>query len=851
MSQNFSWQTDEEGGWNDPPPQPPPKPQRRLPWGWVLGLFAAALLITIVIYTRIQEQVKETTARAEQDVLAAHQLSQNAAASGDLDLFRLNLSRRTPDWADVQRQLVSEGLFMDRTAFGLRWWEESGILLSDAAATPTLPITITLAPDLLSAEIIYEQEYLLSGSATTSETIRLQHTAIYRRGSGRWLRADPLDEFWGETVDIKKQYLTVRYNQRDEAIAIRLAKDLNEQLLAMCQTFPGVTCRDNLPITLLLTRNPQPFFTLLDMEEIITTEGTLRLPSPTLVGLPTDEAGYQAIMRGYATPVVSLAIARFLGYECCDHGLFFRAFLDKELSVLGLQPWPLTTEQYAQLTPMDVPTDTAFIWLRSRINYDSGVDAISLYTLVDFLAREYPDVDLALWQQGMQPGISFWEWLQSVLGLIKSQEMFNTEWMQFVQRQAAAASIPSLPTGQLYLACTNNIGAFNIYTYQPQTDEWSITRLDTRETPTFPSSDALNFFQAIPGGYVMDQLIGTDRVLVVERHGLSNIVTQAPLNEVLFTTPYPYLQLLGGKSPENYFYFQSYRRDGNESPQHWLVNLDECSGGQCQPQQIAGMPIWSPDRQLMLLLDDYFYEGVNSTINLRLADRNGQIINEVGLGQMPFWIDNTHFGYFQYQMVDGEFISTTDLYIGETTYGPSPQPLLTHEQMLGLLPQDVGNDSYYMIWAVARPGDSHNLSVLVLPHGDDVPQYFVLDLVWDESWQSLISIDPRSINNMSLPTYSPDGLFELFIDLSGGSEELQSQLAFLNRETEAIQIVPVTVGDILFFSIPIWSDDGQWLINVSDVEILLVNPYEGLEWRTPHGLGVCNQFFYAPPVSSQ
>ena len=116
MSQNFSWQTDEEGGWNDPPPQPPPKPQRRLPWGWVLGLFAAALLITIVIYTRIQEQVKETTARAEQDVLAAHQLSQNAAASGDLDLFRLNLSRRTPDWADVQRQLVSEGLFMDRTA---------------------------------------------------------------------------------------------------------------------------------------------------------------------------------------------------------------------------------------------------------------------------------------------------------------------------------------------------------------------------------------------------------------------------------------------------------------------------------------------------------------------------------------------------------------------------------------------------------------------------------------------------------------------------------------------------------------------------------------------------------------
>ena len=413
MSQNFSWKTDEDRGWDDPTPQPLPKPRRRLPWAWLLGLFAAAILITTVIYARIQEQVKETTTRAAQDVLAAHQLSQNAAASQDVDLFRTNLSRRDASWAETQRELVAQGLFQDRTAFSLRWWGQAGISLTDAAATPTLPITITLAPDLLSAEVVYEQEYLLSGSATTSETVRLQQTAIYRRGGGRWLRANPLDEFWGETVEIKKELLTVRYNQRDEVIVARLAQDLNEQLQAMCQTFPSVTCSDNFPITLLLTRNPQYFFTLLDLEEILTTEDTLRLPSPTLVGLPLDETGYQAIMRGYATPVISLAVARFLGYECCHHAFFFRAFLEKELSILGLQPWPLTPEQYTQLIPTELLDNTALTWSRSHFNNSDYVNVAYLYTLVDYLAHEYPETDLALWQRWMHNGFTFWEWLES------------------------------------------------------------------------------------------------------------------------------------------------------------------------------------------------------------------------------------------------------------------------------------------------------------------------------------------------------------------------------------------------------------------------------------------------------
>lgn len=850
MSQNFSWQTDEDLGWDDPAPQPPPQPRRRLPWSWLLALAAAALLITAVIYARIQAQVKETTNRAEQDVLAAHQLSQNAAATGDLDLFRSNLSRRDASWAETQRELVTQGLFLDRTAFGLRWWGGTEIALTDAAATPTLPITITLAPDLLSAEILYEQEYLLSGSATTSETIRLQHTAVYRRGDGRWLRADPLDEFWGETREINKQFVTIRYNQRDELLVTRLAQDLNEQLLTMCQAFPSVTCNDNLPITVLFTRNPQHFFTLLDLEKILTTEEILRLPSPTLVGLPVDEAGYQAIMRGYATPLISLAVARFLGYECCHHSLFFRAFLDKELSILNLKPWPLTPEQYTQLLPSAPFDSISLIWLASRFNSNEPEEEVYLYTLVDYLAHEYPETDLALWQRWMRNGLTYWEWLETVVGVIKSQEIFNTKWLQFIQQQgSAAAAPPTLPPGELTLVCPTPEGMLNVYNYQPHTDEWGITLLDTSESPTtLGPRDTLNVFQAIPGGYITEQILSDERILVMLRNGLSAIIARAPLNEVSYTTSYPYLQLLGGRMPHNYFHFLSYSNTGNSEPQNWLVNLDECMDDNCEPQEISGMPIWSPDGRFTLLYDDYFSEGAESNINIRLGDENGQFISDVGLGQMPFWIDNSHFGYFHYELSEGGFDGTTDLYLGQIAYGPSPQPLLTHEQMLELLPQNVETDTYYMIWAAAQPGNSHHLALAVLPYNGYTARYFVLDLVWGENWQSLTSVEVIwDKPDMALPTFSVDGLFELFINLGGGSELPGAKFTLVNQITGATQVITSAGGENYYLNIlPIWTDDGQWLINVTDMELLLANPYTRQEWRTPHALGICSQVFYMP-----
>ena len=842
MSQNFSWQTDEDSHWDDPIPGLPPGPRRKRHWQWLLVFAAAALLISTVIYARLQQQIQAATNQAEQDVLAAHQLSQHAAASNDLDLFRSNLSRRDPNWADVQRELITEGLFLDRSAFGLRWWGETGITLTDAAATPTLPITITLTPDLLSAEIVYEQEYLLTGSATPSETIRLQQTAVYRRGGGRWLRADPLDDFWGETEELEQPYLTMLFNQRDQVIATRLAQDLNQQLQVMCETFPDLNCSDDFHLRLLLTRNPERFFTLQDRESVITTEDQLSLPSPTLVGLPVDEAGYQIILKGYAVPLVSLAITRLTGYECCEHGLFFRAFLEKELSVLGLQPWSLTTEQYTQLTLTELPNAVTSYWNLERFDYDGYENLYYFYSLVDFLNHKYPETGLPLWQQGMGGAFTYWGWLGWVLGTVKSQAIFNTEWMQFIQRQAVLAdpSIP-LPTGQLQLACNTENGPFDVYRYDPRMDEWDIMILETGE-----SRRIINVFQAIPGGYIAEQIVNDQRMIVMLRGGVSAVIASDLISDVIYTTAYPYLRLLSGKTPDNFFHFQSYNNRDGEEPQNWLVNLDDCADGNCQPQLIAGIPIWSPDGQFMLLYDD-FYNEVEGNINIHLGDRNAQIISTAGLGQYPFWLDNSHYAYFSYDVGDfEESVLTTDLYIGHIN-GDPPQAIFTHADLLNLIPQITDLNHAIMISGNARPGEYQEVSILVIPWNDSVSDYwvYVITLQGDEGWQGIeASYVTWSGSSPVIPSYSPDGRFQLFSNAYSSQTGPVVTIRDLTDGTE--QVIRAVVTDSFFSSFPEWTEDGRWFIYVSNDEIIFVNPYEKAEWRVPHALNQCNQMYYAP-----
>ncbi|MBK9052120.1 MAG: hypothetical protein IPL78_14790 [Chloroflexi bacterium] len=830
MSDNFSWHTDEDEGWDEPTPKAAtPLPRRR--WHWLLGIAAAAILISTVLYLRLQQQVQTATATAQEDLLAAHQLSQQAAATNDLDLFRSNLSRRDPEWADTQRALILAGLFLDRSAFGLRWWGETELNLTDAAATPTLPITVTFSPDLLSAELVYEQEYLLVESDSVSQTVRLQQTAVYRRGGGRWLRADPLPEFWGALHTAERAHLTLTYSQRDEPIAPRLADDLNSELERLCTTLPSLNCPPDLHLEMRLTRDPASFFSLVTLEDTLMADDEIILPAPTLIGLPVDETGYELLLNGYAAHLVAAAITQLIPYECCHHGYYYHAFMDKQLSQLGLRAWPMNPATYATLDPEQFEPFLSRFWGRGSLDYSDLEDLPYLYSLVDYLTEGVqPNLTPLDWLREILPGVSYTGWLENVLPDNPGLYLFNTRWRGYIYRQQhPQPDLPvSLPTGTIQMSCNSEAGLPTVYSHDLRSGEWS---------ERFLSSE---FYEPVLGGYITQRV--PSQLLFVNAADQSTVIMEVGSPNSVFSPNYFYTDYFASPPPAELFNFVTYQVTANATTQmqNWLTDLDSCKLGDCQTRPLPGTPIWSPGGQYFIAYADEGSDELNN--NLFLSDRSALDFLPIDTGYLPFWLDETHYGYFKIN----ETAAIVEMWVGEVNDTP-PRVHLTTEDVMPLLPSAT-NDFVYLAWVVPRPQSTSHEALMVAISNSEDPlsqgQYTHLSVQWDDNWETVQAIEvQRTLPHTGLPLYSPNDQFMVVLEQKANEAFLyETSITFINQTTQAEQTY--SVGQ--FRNFPVWSENGEWLINVSDVDILLINPAHQTEWRIPHEFNFCNRHFYVP-----
>lgn len=828
MSDQFSWRTDEDEGWDDTPLHSSSKTKKRRPWLWLLAVTAAALTIILVLYLRLQEQVETATATAETELLAAHQLIQQAAASNDLDLFRSNLSRRDPAWADAQRALISTGLYLDRSAFGLRWWGETPLNLSDAAATPTLPITITLSPDLLAAEVIYEEEYLIEGSSDVSQTIRLQQTAIYRRGSGRWLRADPQPEFWGVLRTTERGYLTVTYSRRDEAIVQQLANDFDTELKRMCLTLTNLDCTD-LHLELRLTRDPASFFSLVQLEDVIAPEeGEIILPAPTLVGLPVDEAGYQQIMKGYTAQLVAAAITQLLAYECCHHGLFYHAFMDRLLSDLDLRAVPPLpnnlNENVQEIMSYGMPS----LWGHNSLDYSDTTTLPYLYSLADFLLTSAkPSINTVDLLNGLRPNINFDTWLSQVTAESgTSLALVTMRWASYIAEQTnPMGNLPlPLPSGSIQLSCNAADNLSRVFRFDIETQYWT----ETQQVSEF-FIPVHNGYAAADGGANQQTLLYLDTA-----NRQTSVITTTTTIYQSFQPNYFYGSLLYGPPPTGYFYFAVL--ENNSYPpltSHWLADLTSCEAGRCDLQRLPGIPIWSPDSQHMILYEDV---GEDLRDHLFMADGTGHNLTAVGQGYLPFWLDNDHYGYF----IRDENDTFSHILTGQVDQAVPEIILIDTELHNRLNPGDLAY--FYLAWAMPRPQFiPHRLAILAYGRSNtnNVEHYYLLEMQWDENWQTVTDVQlSRQSENGLFPFYSPDGRYLVLLEDTVQS----SHLTLINQETLAEQ--SYAVAD--FFNFPNWSRDGQWLIQMTSTEVVLIAPDYQIEKRIPFTQTFCSYYYYVP-----
>ncbi|HUM70777.1 MAG TPA: hypothetical protein PLK31_18260 [Chloroflexota bacterium] len=322
MSNEFEWKTEEEAGWEEEIAVPETRPSRSFPWK-VVGLVLVVLVVILGgARWQINRQVSAVTVELENDVRTAHLFLQQVTGRQDEELLNSLLSGRDIEWLRVQKSLVAQGWFSNPPLLGA----------TAVPMTATSPLTVTLSPDLFSAEVQSDHTYHLLHPQGMTETVTLRQTAVYRQGETRWLYAPPGEEFWGRMVFHSGERLSVLYPARDEAVALRLAQDLDDLVLAVCRELATRNCLQRARVQVRFSTEPASLLTGADTGTFIYI---LNLPAPSLVGLPVDEAGYQALFRAYGVRVATAVISQQVNYQCCRWQVLYQALLDRQLHRLG------------------------------------------------------------------------------------------------------------------------------------------------------------------------------------------------------------------------------------------------------------------------------------------------------------------------------------------------------------------------------------------------------------------------------------------------------------------------------------------------------------------------------------
>ena len=164
---------------------------------------------------------------------------------------------------------------------------------------------VTLSPDLAQAVVTEPMPYTIEVERGMTETVRLTRTAVYLRQDESWQYAPFPDDqgFWGQWQTKERGIVTLYFAERDAKFGRRLAADLDLITEQFCQQ---MICPTDIEIKIRLARDTVVIENLLNINQLyisnLSSRSTINLdlPSPTLVGLPVDDAAYEALYQGYA-----------------------------------------------------------------------------------------------------------------------------------------------------------------------------------------------------------------------------------------------------------------------------------------------------------------------------------------------------------------------------------------------------------------------------------------------------------------------------------------------------------------------------------------------------------------------
>lgn len=839
---SFEWRTDEDEGW---PEEGKPKqtavaqPFLRHRWRFLLAVLVGLTAVWLAVQWQINQRVETATTEIETELLATHNFVLQTAVNRDEDLFRANLSGRDPGWGEVQKSLLNEGLLLDRPMLGWQHQPSPERLTREQ-------VVFTVAPDLRSAELRYPQEYAITRPNGVTETVRLQQTAVYREGTNRWLYSPPYDAFWGEWITHDGDLLTLVYTEHDAPVADRLAEDLDGLLLQMCVALDGINCGQGLRVHLRLDTSPDSLLALDDVQTVLAAGPRLNLPTPTLVGLPTDEASYDVLYRAYGVELATAVLAYQTDYDCCRHQLFFRALRDYQLAQLGLQAWPLEEAMFSQMLSSGFDGSVVGHWTRRwqeappqflQVWMIEDPDPIwqQVYMLVEYLVGQETAVSPTEMMRLLNRN-SYQGWLGDVLNTTYDPPLFASQFLEYIYSQSQSGSVSEppipFPDDQIIAVCTDTeIGSSRnrVYVYDMASRTWAEKLANYRLSlgSFFSTIDGVHFI--VTENELEDSLITYRFYFIVgdERRLLEEVTLNTSREHFVY---YDLLELGDDINVLRYEYVEGEFR--------YTLRSLTCPAEGCPGTDFLGITTFSPDGAYVIEHIPVA-EFQMSTLDLTealfettLYSVDKEFVRPLGTHRIIRWLNNEQYGLIDENENGWQLLAAT---VANSEF----RPLFAESDIQAAIADDVKltvpnfamfPDPKSLILYAQDATNQESVYLFRVQLGEDLATVAQVELLWVGAFSSIASV-------------SPDGRFLALAkyDLLSSSSQISYQL--LDLATLELSTISATSNYGLGLS---WSSDGSWFIQNSGNYFLLNAPAFDYQYYIANGLGNCEQLILSP-----
>ena len=790
---NFTWESEEE--W-DEAIAVEKKPRRKRPWRrfFTMGIIILALISSLVglSYWRIEAVDQQVS----DEVISSYELIQEAVRAEDEELFISVLSGRSDEWVNTQIDLFTTIKLDNRTVFGFE---------IDSQPADETALAIELNPDLTSAVVQRQQIFV----DRFGESVALELTDVYRLGQTRWLLAPPEDEFWGDWVEFEEPtaIIDTKFPQRDAAVVWPVQQYLEEKVSELCSN-SAYQCPPDFKAKIIFHPDPYTLVQWNDPEYLYTAEDQIVVPSPTLIGIPVDEAGQEALARTYAALVLPKIIVDLLNYSCCVSQFpLIASFIERQLIHLDILP-PVNQVELHQ-SYFSNP------FVPSPIGFEEG------FNINDDLLRQRGHIVAAYYED--EAGVTTADllsltadgdrnWMSELNRVIRDNRAIDflpDHLLPNFVNSAYGGDNPLLPVRQkLNVVCQNESRDQFVGEFDFEQNSWEITPLDGRSQI----------------GQIRQ--FGNQGLIWIESAtGISLYLNNR--KDLVYRGDYPLIPSSSGNS-SNIISFYSFFRDGSP-PVAMFGKADDCATAACNFEVLDNtLAIWSPDGQSGIWLENVGQENDAAF----LVDSHGQQLEQIDWQEKGrlLWITNDSL----IKTVFGKDVFEYTFYLIETNAINQNNYLFNWSEFYAALPDPkISSRMMWPQWFVAIPGHPEMIGVMVgiTPTEPSSSFFAVYDYQNDEI---VLLVDDFPIGTFaSEPILDREGKFLLFYKSRLLRGRSNGRFIDLENLTSIEGVLPPILSPFAqdnFLDLGsrlVWSRDGQWLAQLNGGFAVVVNPRSG------------------------